>query len=447
MYKNQLFLVLVVAFVYRYFLDLSYMAISDSYPVEFPVKPNTIKIVLSYLVIIPMIKLLCKEDSILSFLFRVIVFFTIIPLSSVYAMKDESSTFFLLTCLSFIVTEFVLFKNGNNYERESNCLQRRNNKKLKIVRIFCFLILFLTIVLMYLQLGVPSLMALVLDDVYDLRQSFQISTYTSYILYVATQVCIPFGIADGYVRKSKTQIIVVILFQLVFFLWTGHKTWFFSIFLMLGIIFLLSIRKSLNYLFVALTLLCAIGYYGNDNMIIGNSVTSLINRRVLLDPAALKYNYYDYFVVKGHSPNLVAGTVLAPLLKGAASAAEDDYSYTISDIYTDKSSNAGTGLYGGDVASVGFLVFIIVPFALFFLAFLTKRTEEFVGKNFTLLMLIYIFFSFNDQRIIQYLLDIRGVFLVVTLYYLSSQQLKKRPYKIEKIDGINRTNNLDNAKD
>lgn len=426
-YKNPLFLIFVLTFVYRYYLDLSYVITSEGYPVEFPIRPNSYKMVLSYLMLIPLVLVTYRERTVLSYLFRVVVFFTIIPLSSVYAMKDESSTFFFLTCMSFLAVELLLFKKKHNnkvFERRSEC--SINSSRLRIVRISCFLVLSITLVLMYAQLGVPSLMALVLDNIYDLRQSFQISTYTSYILYVSTQVCIPFCIADGFVRKSKLQILLAMLFQFVFFLWTGHKTWFFSIFLMLGIIVIMKMKKSLDYLFVALTLLCIIGYYGKENLVINKSVTSLVNRRVLLDPAALKYNYYDYFVVKGHHPNLVAGTVLAPLFSGWAKEAEQEYSYTISDIYTDKSSNAGTGLYGGDVASVGLFVFVLVPLALLFLAYLTKRTEFSVGRNFTLLLLIYIFFSFNDQRIIQYLLDIRGVFLVIMLLYLSSQRNPKK---------------------
>lgn len=435
-YKNPLFLIIVLAFFYRYYLDLSYLMISDDYPIEFPIKTNYLKVIISYIILIPLIGITYREKSVLSYLFRVIVFFTIIPLSSIYAMKDESNVFFLLTCISFVAVELVLFKK--RFKKEFQIQQKNvDSLKLKIVRYVCFFILSITLILMYVQLGTPSLMALVLDDIYDLRQSFQISSYTNYILYVSTQVCIPFGIADGYIRKSKKQILTIILFQFLFFLWTGHKTWFFSIFLMFGMIFLLSIRKSLDYLFVALTALCMLGYYGNDNLIINKSVTSLINRRVLLDPAALKFNYYDYFVVKGHHPNLVAGTVLAPIFSTTASESEEDYAYTISEIYTDKSSNAGTGLYGGDVASVGIFVFLLVPLSLVFLANITRKTEYAMGRNFTLLLLVYIFFSFNDQRIIQYLLDIRGVVLIAMLLFLSQYRqvrkitipLRKKEYK------------------
>lgn len=419
-YKNPLFLVIILSFVYRYYLDLSYVVISEDYPVEFPVRVNVIKMILSYLILIPMIYLTFREKSVLSYLFRVVVFFTIIPLSSVYAMKDESSSFFILACISFSAVELLLFKRKLKSKIQVQQYEGPvNSRSLRLVRYMCFLILCITLVLMYVQLGIPSLMALVLDDIYDLRQSFNITSYTNYILYVSTQVCIPFGIADGYIRKSRKQILLVILFQFVFFLWTGHKTWFFSIFLMFGIIVLLSLKKSLDFLFVALTGLCLLGYYGNDNLIINKSITSLINRRVLLDPAALKYNYYDYFVVKGHHPNLVAGTVLAPIFSGLAAEGEEDYTYIISDTYTDKSSNAGTGLYGGDIASVGVGVFLLVPLALLFLAYLTRKTESSMGYSFTLLFLVYIFFSFNDQRIIQYLLDIRGVFLVIILLSLS----------------------------
>lgn len=435
-FKSTLFIIIIALF-YRFILDLSYIVISDDYPVEFPIRTNTIKMILSYLMIIPLVRITCREKTILSYLFRVIVFFTIIPISSVYAMKDESSVFFLLTCLTYLATELILFKKNGNTDTIKLEIDPLKNSNLKLVRFFCFFILAITIVFMYVQLGVPSLMALVLDEVYDLRQSFQISTYTNYILYVSTQVCIPFGIADGYIRKSKLQIFIIILIQLVFFLWTGHKTWFFSIFLMLGIILLITFKKSIDYLFVALALICVIGFsFGKSDSIVGKSVSSLINRRVLLDPAALKFSYFDYFVVKGHSPNFVSGTVLAPVFSNSASKADEEYTYKISEEYTDKSSNAGTGLYGGDTASVGGLVFIIVPLSLLLLAFLTKKTEYYMGSIFTLLMLIYIFFSFNDQRIIQYMLDIRGVYLFAILYMLSKPNKKMNKRRIPKADAV-----------
>ena len=275
---------------------------------------------------------------------------------------------------------------------------------------------------MYLQLGLPSLDALVLENVYEVRQNFNLSSYVRYMLWVCAQVIVPFGIADGYVRKSKIQVAIFILFQLMFYLWTGNKTWFFSIFLILAIMIILSTKKKLDYIFIGLTILCAVGYYGKEN-IVGVQVSSFLNRRVLLDPAALKFSYYDYFIEKDHDKLYFASTVLGPVFSGLSNTSSD-YTEDISVKYTDKPSNAVTGIYGGDIANWGWFAFLFVPILLYLLSYLAEKSKYRIGGDFTYLFLTYLFFSFNDQRIVSFLLDFQGIFLIWILYVMSRKRVK-----------------------
>lgn len=400
-------------------MDMSYIMLSDTYPVEFPLKINIAKSILSYLSIVVLILITFKKNNLLtSYLFRVLTFFTMIPLSSVYAMKDESSAFFFITCSTYLVVQWVFINNHKETGRTEAYIS--DTKSVKTLRLSCLAFLVLTTILMFLQLGFPSLGALVLENVYDIRQNLHISNYVRYMLWVCAQVIVPFGIADGYVRKNKIQILLCILCQLMFYLWTGNKTWFFAIFLISAIMFLLFFKMKLDYFLVGVTVLCAFGYYGNEN-VIGMTVGSFLNRRVLLDPAALKFSYYDYFIVNSHEPVLFSSTVLGPVFRGICSSSNPDFPYDISNKYTDKASNAVTGIYGGDLANWSWFTFLIVPIALYFLAVSAEKTKYRIGSSFAYIFLTYLFFSFNDQRIVQFLLDFQGILLILILYIMSNK--------------------------
>lgn len=412
--------ILLAAILYRYYLDLSYTMLTDTYPVEFPLKINAFKMLLSYLVICVLILITYKKDLVSLYLFRILTFFTIIPISSVYAMKDESSIFFFLTCLTYGAVQ-ILFINAHN-ERIETDVPLSAFKSVKYLRLSFLFLLALTTFLMYVQLGIPSMEALILENVYEIRQDLNITNYVRYLLFICAQVIVPFGIAEGYVQKNWIQIVICILFQLLFFLWTGNKTWFFSILLILAIMVLLLKKINLDYFFVGLAILCAIGYYGKDS-IVGIQVGSLLNRRVLLDPAALKFSYYDYFIENNHDYIYFSSTILGPLISGLTKA-DGDYTQDISGQYTDKASNAITGIYGGDIANWGWFAFILVPIFLYVLASLAEKSKYRIGSNFTYLFLVYIFFLFNDHRIVSYFLDFQGIVCVIILYLMSKKRIQ-----------------------
>lgn len=412
--------ILLAAILYRYYLDLSYTMLTDTYPVEFPLKINAFKMLLSYLVICVLILITYKKDFVSSYLFRILTFFTIIPLSSVYAMKDESSVFFFMVVISYGATQLLFIKN--HHERKEIEIPPSSFKNISVLRYSCIIFLLITVLLMYHQLGIPSLAALVLENVYDIRQDFNVSNYTRYMLFVSAQVIVPFGIAEGYVRRNRIQIILCIVIQLLFYLWAGSKTWFFSIFLILAIMLLISRKKNLDYFFVGLALLCALGYHGREN-IAWQQVASLLNRRVLLDPAALKFSYYDYFIVNDNRLVLFSSTILGPIFRGLF-ISQADYPEDISIKYTDKPSNAVTGIYGGDIANWGWLAFVLVPVFLYLLADLAEKSKYNIGNAFTCLFLSYLFFSFNDHRIVSYFLDFQGIVCVIILYLMSKKRIQ-----------------------
>lgn len=428
---------LIIILVFRITLDWSYHILNNLHSIEFSLSFNIYKYLFSYFILIIISLATYKSKSIISFFIRILIFFTITPVTSVYGLRDESNIFFILTTLSFFLVELIVFKKY----KHSNCSQTSDktlsteyftSKKSILVIILSVSIAIATFFMMYLGNGTPNLTTLILTNVYEVRENVNVSKYLSYLLFLTTQVLIPFGIAVGISNKKYILVIGCIIFQFCFFLWTGHKAWLFLIFLLLFLIAIIKLNKSLNSFFAIITLLCLLTCVFWENNV-GKTLFSLINRRVMLDPAALKFFYYDYFVVKDNVTVGLGGTLLAPFLGSNLSPEISNYTYIISALYTDAPSNAGTGLYGGDVANFGILAFVFVPIALIFLAKLIDHANQFYGRTFVLTFFSYIVLSFNDQRIVAYFLDFRGLFLIYIVYFYAINM--RRP--LEKIEEIN----------
>lgn len=422
--KNRdLFFILV--FIFRLILDVSYIKLSGEieYSVEFVLAPNFFKFLLSYILLFLVTVVSYKKyNTIVIYFYRIIIFFVIAPLTCVYACRDGNSTFILLTTISFAIAEYFSITHWTseiNYLEEGSSVFNKAQVS-TMFGVFCFFVIFLTLVLMYQSNGIPQLTSVIFENVYEIRNSYNTSSYLSYLLYVTTQVIIPFSIALSIVRKKYILTVGCLLTQLCFFLWTGHKTWLFSILLILFMLITIKTKKPLNTLFVSVVFLTGLACLFHET-VLGYTVFTLINRRVLLDPAALKFFYYQYFIVDGHPSVGVSGTLLAPIF-GSANENDLDYAYTISAQYTDVASNAGTGLYGGDIANLGILTLIIVPICLVFLASIINLVNKSTSSVFALLLFTYLTFSFNDQRIFAYLLDFRGIVLITLVYFINKQR-------------------------
>lgn len=426
----------IVAIIFRIILDISYFRLFKiDNPIEYSLDINFIKLLFSYIIIIIISYKTFYYNKTSVFFFRIIIFFTIIPISTVYCMRNENTMFFLLTNISFYLAEIVFFRfrvpkkcsrfnilpDNNLYTTVNNI--NIHNRKINIMsQILNFLFIFITLVailMMFEQNGFPNLSTIILSNVYTVRRDYEMTKYLSYLVSIITVVIVPFGIAEGMVHNKKLQMFFYFLVQFCLFLWTGHKTWLFSVFLLGFIIFIYSKRLSLNIFFTSVSLFAMVGcIFSNSNSFL-RYLFSLLNRRVLLDPAALKFFYYDYFIVQNNPKLYFSGTVIAPFLPSfMIDKSIFNYPYIISEQYTGIKSNAGTGLYGGDVANLGFYAFLVVPFLLVILLSLIERSNYRNGSKFTVLSFIYIIYAFNDQRIFLYFFDYSGLLMVFIMLFL-----------------------------
>lgn len=422
---------MIIAIIFRMILDWSYIILSNSeHSIEFALKFSPVKMLLSYVAIIFICYETYNKKKISVFFYRIIIFFTIIPVSSVYCMRDGSSVFFFLTVLSFLYAEFIAFRiklTGNSARTKRSLTEQperipdNTNKQkkepvfsAKALSVVSALIALMVVTIMYKYNGLPKLGTLNLNNVYVVRGSYQTTWFLSGLSSLTAMVIVPFGVAKAKLRNSKTQILFWWAVQFCLFLWTGNKTWLFSIFLLLGIMVIIERGYSPNIMFLGVTAFTLLPFIflGRGSWVY-NYIFDYLNRRVLLDPAALKFFYYDYFIPEGNPIIGLSGTIFASFFPGLNEGSILNYPFIISTQYTGITSNAGTGLYGGDMANLGIAAFAIVTLLLIFFSFLIEQANRQCGAEFTMLLFTYLSFSFNDQGIFSYFLDFQGILLAV----------------------------------
>lgn len=436
--KDKIYLnYLLQVFIFRIILDVSYFYLSiGEYRQEFSLNFNFFKCVISYICLICLCLVLESKKRVTTFPFEIIIFFTITPFSSVFCMANQSFLFFFLVCFTFFLVVLFSTKIDFSTSKTNEQLQAipqgriialgKPNIISSIASFFCVAISISAAVWMLILNGIPKLSSLNLNNVYYLRNSFQSTKYLSYLVSLITTVVVPFGLAEGYVSNNRPKICFYFVIQLWFFLWTGHKTWLFSIFLIGFVMLILKKNESKHLLFLSVILLGLIACIIEGAGIVPNNLFfSLVNRRVLLEPGVLKFAYYDYFIIKDNPIVGFSGTILAPIFNAIRPRNVSILNYTqeISKIYTGTVSNAGTGLYGGDIANWGVFSFFLAPFFLLIFVELINKTNKHCGEDFSLILFAYLSYSFNDQRIVAFFLDITGVFL---FFLINIYQYKRR---------------------
>lgn len=421
---------LFLALIYRCMLDWAYLALSDSYyEVQFRLNINEIKLVTSYIVVLILCLLTMHGNTSKVFLIRMILFMTIIPNTSVYAMRDGSNFFFIWVTASFAIIEILLLNFKFKWEAGSRqCMikdrsgltKKQSGKKNTdqtgmVLNLFLLLFSIITMLFMYSANGLPGTVALNLYKVYEVRSSYQASKYLNYAIALVSTVIVPFGLADGYITRSVWKIVFYSIVQLMLFLWTGNKVFLFTLIIIGVAIIIYKYKLSLNLFFYGITFVV---FGGNLSCIFDSKifsfVFSFVNRRMILDSATLKYFYFDYFIVKRNPILGFGGTILAPFLRSGASSA---YRYDLSYRYTGIESNANTGLYGGDLANLGMWAFIVVPILIIILFSLIERTERYCGSEFALLFFVYTVYYLNETCIFLYLLNFTGILLIMIVMF------------------------------
>lgn len=306
-----------------------------------------------------------KKDRASTFLLYLVYLLQIIPITTIYALGNDNSEYYNILCIAFLCCEMIV---GHTNDR---VILQRNGFISNVMCIGFAAAALMVVAYIVLTQGVPSLAALDIYDVYDLRASgsFQLNKYLNYIFEWMMKVLLPMAIAYSLVKKRYLTSILLCGVVFLMYLYSGHKTYLFCI----PLVFVCTIwakRKNFYWEFftvapggmAALSLLLCV--FPEEGTLLSN-VYSLFIRRCLLVPANNKFNYFDYFSTR---PKMGLGGIFPRWLINIPNYYENiPYSYEISEIYYGKPEmNSNTGFLAEGYARFGHFgtLLILVLFAL-----------------------------------------------------------------------------------
>lgn len=413
--KKETLTTFFLTICYKFLLDYCFVNFVVPYYgyMGFYVQFDLFKFILSSLSIILVffvLKINSKVSSIFIYIHFIIM---IIPMATIVSFMDESLTFYFMCLFVFILEAILLrvipdikFKNRVNLKKIINLI---------LISISCIVFLYLL-----LSKGIPNFAALNFNSVYEIRKDVQFSGLIAYLISWQAKVINPMLIGEGF-KKSKIKMSIGILLQFLLFLYTGHKSYLFTIFGVIAIMYVYEKCKvnNINFcnLFIKLFLYAILLTAILAATTIGLYLISYFIRRLLIVPADIKFNYYDYFQTNDF---LYYSESIISKIFGLKSQLDEPLPNIIGLIYNgDPEIYANTGYLGDAYANGGFFGMIINSFIFVAVLKLFDSYAVFLKSSFVLGVAAFIIIGLNDTSLLTSLMT-GGLFLLLVLLYIMS---------------------------
>lgn len=418
-----LMLLFAAGLIYGYVNHLSVVE-GDIYPV----KTNPVKLIYGWMWLTGLFCLIEHgKEKASAFLLHFFFTLQMIPITVIYALKDENTVFYTAICISVLICEIIVRFLPVRVKESEHVLSY--NKM--IIAVFIGL-LALFMIQTYRNNGLPTLTALNIYDVYELRRSglYQIGKYGGYIQAALIKVIIPILLLIALNGRHYIGVVIVFSMEFLIYLYAGQKSFLFIGILVLGVVWWLSQEKLADtfwYLFYGG--LSGICFFIHFDIIL--AIFRLIIRRIFLMSANNKFFYYDFFST--HPKEGIAGIFprwLIPIESNYGHGYPNGYTFQIANIYYGKPEmNCNTGFIGEGFLRFG-LIGILIEFLL--LALLLRLVDRFQKKTsyiFAVGAAISFVFDLNDGHLISPLLfGYLTVWIIFILTY-RNQTTRKTPEK------------------
>jgi hypothetical protein len=335
----------------------------------------------------------------------------ILPMFTIYALTNEHSIFFFLTGFVFSL-ECILLKLLPNIK-----IMKIKNSKYALLILLTAITVFVYFSMLKAN-GKPSLKALDLTKVYEVRNRAVYPFLMSYLVNWQAKVINPFLITTSYIHKNKKLFLLSIFLQVLLYLMTAHKSY---LLIPVAILFVVKIMK---WDFLKISSLSA--FLGSAGLLIiygaFNSITlpSLFLRRLLFIPAQLKFYYYDFF---SKNDLLYFSQGAIGKIFGLKYPYDMSSAHMIGEIYyNNPQTAANTGYIADAYANMGIPGMIIITILFVFILVLIDSLGSKIGKELTVGLAIFPIMTLNDGALLTTLLTGGLLFLLVILYLYSSNQ-------------------------
>lgn len=409
---------------YKFSMDLGYVYLSGLDSKTYPLSFNPLKYAAGLVwCVVFFLNVRHTERKASSFCLYFTFLFQIVPISSIYALKNESSIYYHTLCISFFLCELTVA-----------CIEERplfrRNLIISHTMTLCFAVA-ATLVIIYIILknGAPNLSLLNIYSVYDYRNSgaFKISKYMSYLMSWTMKVFLPCGMAWAISKKKYLWASFLGSLLLLLYLYSGYKSYLFAIpFVLVGTLWA---RRKNCYQELFLTgcagfsVFTVLSYFSRPGSFWYHAFSILIRRPMFL-PARLKFDYYDYF---SNHPKMGLYAVFPRWILPISSFYENvDCHHEISAIYYNApEANANTGFFAEGYMRFGHIGTILLLLLFALLLKQIDRLQDRVGYQLAIGFFLYPIFELIDSHLLDTLILGAWMFLAAILlfYTLNPSQL------------------------
>lgn len=294
MKKNASYLFVIIMF--KIILELSYYHFVNrhfSY-MGFNYDFSLVKYMESLLMILWLFVIIPKNNNVSSIAVNILYILMVIPILSIYPLKNESRIYFYSVVTSFS----ILILTVKTLPRFKLKIKYNFNGLLKLVFIAMTSLVYFLLIRFN---GLPNLKLLDFNEVYKIRSEIEYGYgFMQYLVTWQGAILNVFVMIVTLVSRRKYSFIFVSILQIMLYLLTTHKTFLFYPFVLYILILVLN-RSKLHVGYIAAVgssfgVLLSLGI----NKIFGNlMIPSMVISRIFFLPAQISYQYYEFFSQNG----------------------------------------------------------------------------------------------------------------------------------------------------
>jgi oligosaccharide repeat unit polymerase len=424
---------LLMLLIYKLLLDVSYIFyLNELFDyMGFKMNPDFIKIVESYILLtIVYYAFKNTKRKFSKIILKTLFLMMVIPTLSIYGFKGESRLFMYFFVISFIITILI------------TKFPKIKIIKPKVNRSFIFIFvgmysLIIFSILIYLN-GIPSLQALNIMSVYEVRENINYGTpLMKYFVVWQAKVTSIFIIGVSFYYKKYRFMALGLFLQFVLFLMTGHKAYLFSPVLLIS---LLILYKFKNMFLISIIGLSSVVFGGLFLYITGisNAFSSLFIRRLIFIPAQNYFYYYEYFST--HKFMMLSHSIFSPFVDNPY---DKPIPNVIGDVFYNKDMWVNTGYLADAYMNFGFIGMILFSIVLGVLFLFVDSIFSRIKVPIVLSALFISFFSLLNGALLTTMLT-SGILFGITILFFYPAHINKE--EINRTILINSTSHINLSK-
>ena len=429
------YLELIGVIIYKIILDFAYLVfiqpyVTAAYKTDF----NILRYILGF-TFVTILYFIIKQikNNFSSFFIKLFYCLMFIPITTVFSGKDYSILNYALFFMEFVLLSLTICIFERKTSETQKKERKRASKKSKIISIISKIIyygfiantLIVLISCIYFN-GLPTLKAINLKNVYEVRANFQLPKPFNYLYNFEIKFILTFLLILYLHKKDYLKLGLIILIQLFIFLIKGDRIVLLSIPLALGTYYVFKLykyckmEKLIAPTFGVMTAFSVIIYH------LYNLGYSIFVNRLLILPAHLKFMYLDFFET---NPKIhIVGTIFNTILKIPNPYAEYPYQNMIGELYFNKGTMyANTGFLAEGFARIGYIGLIILPIILGIIIFMISKKTSKMDASFLAAIAIMPLFNLNDAYLLSSLTT-GGILLLILVAILFDEKMIDTKY-------------------